>query len=117
LVEKLLTPDIVSRLGRTNKDFEDFANLIKSSRNEKILDKDRLHQDRERGGQIALEKGIHPIRFEFFDAGGGYRLQLRYSVEKEVCSLFQHPGFCKANKLWRTKLQKELIITGRPHYL
>jgi hexosaminidase len=49
---------------------------------EKIIDNDGLHQDRERGGQIALEKGMHPIRLEFFDAGGGYRLQLRYSAGK-----------------------------------
>lgn len=49
---------------------------------EKIIDNDGLHPDRERGGQIALEKGIHPIRLDFFDAGGGYRLELRYSIGK-----------------------------------
>ncbi len=50
---------------------------------EKIVDNDGLHPDREKGGQVALEKGLHPLRLDFFDAGGGYRLELKYSIGKE----------------------------------
>ena len=50
---------------------------------EKIIDNDGLHPDRERGGQLALEKGVYPIKLDFFDAGSGYRLDLTYSTGKE----------------------------------
>ncbi len=41
-----------------------------------VIDHDGLHGAEEKGGKIFLETGLHPIRVEFFQAGGGIFLQL-----------------------------------------
>jgi hexosaminidase len=33
-----------------------------------------------KSGQAALEKGAHPFRLDFLEAGGGYTLKLQYSL-------------------------------------
>jgi hexosaminidase len=43
-----------------------------------VVDNDGEHGDREIGGQIALDKGWHPIDLRFFDGGGGKFLTLQY---------------------------------------
>ncbi|MBN2013312.1 family 20 glycosylhydrolase [candidate division KSB1 bacterium] len=43
-----------------------------------IVDNDGDHGDTDRHGEIALEKGWHPIRVEFFQAGGGKTLVVSY---------------------------------------
>lgn len=45
-----------------------------------VVDNDGLHSDKEKGGQIALLKGLHVIAVEFMEAGGGYKLELKYSL-------------------------------------
>lgn len=45
-----------------------------------VVDNDGLHSDREKSGQVALEKGLHPFALDFAEAGGGYSLDLKYSV-------------------------------------
>ena len=36
-----------------------------------IVDNDGLHGKQTRSGQVALAKGYHPIRIEFFESTGG----------------------------------------------
>jgi hexosaminidase len=44
-----------------------------------VVDNDGLHSPRESSGQIALQKGMHSLDLDFFEAGGGYTLRLQYS--------------------------------------
>ena len=44
----------------------------------KVLDNDGLHSLREQFMHVALRKGYHPIRVEYFQAGGSKGLYLRY---------------------------------------
>ena len=46
-----------------------------------VVDNDGLHSDKEKGGQVALEKGLHPFALDFMEAGGGYTLDLKYSKD------------------------------------
>jgi len=41
-----------------------------------VVDNDGLHAPRARSGGVALEKGLHRVRVELFQRGGGYRLEL-----------------------------------------
>lgn len=43
------------------------------------VDNDGNHSARERSGQVALKAGAHPFDLRFIEAGGGYKLRLRYS--------------------------------------
>lgn len=43
-----------------------------------VVDNDGLHGFRTRTGRVQLSKGVHAIRVEFFERGGGERLRLRY---------------------------------------
>lgn len=45
-----------------------------------IVDNEGPHSPVEKSGQVALEKGIHPFRLDFVEAGGGYTLYLQYST-------------------------------------
>lgn len=48
--------------------------------NEQIIDHDGPHgADIEKSGKIALTKGVHPIRLDYFQAGGGLYLRVQYS--------------------------------------
>lgn len=47
----------------------------------KVVDNDGLHPAKEKGGQIALQKGAHPIAVDFIEGGGGYKLELKYSID------------------------------------
>jgi hexosaminidase len=44
-----------------------------------VVDNDGLHSAIQKTGQIALQKGLHPIRLAFIEGGGGYKLELKYS--------------------------------------
>ena len=48
--------------------------------NKVIIDNDGLHPDKEKGGQVALMKGLHNFDVDFIEGGGGYLLDLKYSV-------------------------------------
>ncbi len=44
-----------------------------------VVDNDGLHGPAEEMGQIILERGLHPIRVDFFQASGGEELRVSYS--------------------------------------
>ncbi|ALL06065.1 hypothetical protein AQ505_11520 [Pedobacter sp. PACM 27299] len=48
-----------------------------------LIDNDGLHPAKEKGGQIALEKGMHAFKLNYIDGGGGNRLDLKYSIGNE----------------------------------
>ena len=48
---------------------------------EEIIDNEGPHSPLEKSGQAALAKGLHPIRIEFVEGGGGYTLSLQYSFK------------------------------------
>ncbi len=45
---------------------------------ELVVDNDGNHGVRERGGSKVLEKGIHLLRVEYYNGGGGYHLDVKY---------------------------------------
>ena len=45
---------------------------------QKIVNNDGTHGMRERGGNVILKKGYHPIRVDFFQKGGGKGLHVSY---------------------------------------
>lgn len=47
-----------------------------------IVDNDGSHGMRERSGEVILKKGLHPIRIEFYQGGGGADLQVTYRMDK-----------------------------------
>ncbi|PYF75061.1 family 20 glycosylhydrolase [Pedobacter nutrimenti] len=57
---------------------DDGANLYIEG--EKVVDNDGWHAPLQKSGQIALQKGLHPIEVKFVEGGGGYTLKLEYSV-------------------------------------
>jgi len=46
--------------------------------NELVVDNDGLHAAHEVGGQVILRKGLHPIRLDYFQAGGARELVVQY---------------------------------------
>ncbi len=44
------------------------------------VDNDGLHSAIQKSGQIALQKGEHPFKLDFIEGGGGFTLQLKYSL-------------------------------------
>jgi len=48
--------------------------------NEILVDNDGMHFAIEKSAQIALKKGYHPFELLFLEGGGGYTLELNYSV-------------------------------------
>jgi len=48
--------------------------------NKVTVDNDGLHSAIQKSGQIALEKGKHPLKLDFIEGGGGFTLLLKYSV-------------------------------------
>jgi hexosaminidase len=44
-----------------------------------LVDNDGLHGPTMRRGQIALEKGFFPVKLYYFQAGGGSKLEVRWS--------------------------------------
>jgi hexosaminidase len=49
-----------------------------------VVDNDGNHSARERSGQTALASGAHPFELDFIEGGGGFALDLRYSVNGSV---------------------------------
>lgn len=47
---------------------------------EEVVNNDGWHAPVQKSGQVALEKGLHPMRVDFVEGGGGYTLKLEYSV-------------------------------------
>ena len=47
-----------------------------------VVDNDGVHGMVEKFGQVGLEAGLHPIRIEFFEAGGGAGLIARMGSEE-----------------------------------
>ena len=45
-----------------------------------VVDNDGLHSATEKSGQVALAKGLQPVELDFIEGGGGYTLELRYSI-------------------------------------
>ncbi|RBL90436.1 family 20 glycosylhydrolase [Chitinophaga flava] len=45
-----------------------------------VVNNDGWHAPLQKSGQIALEKGWHPLKVDFVEGGGGYTLKLEYSV-------------------------------------
>lgn len=52
---------------------------------ERIVNNDGIHASREKSGTVRLDRGLHLVRVEYFDAGGG----------KELIVQWQGPGFDK----------------------
>jgi hypothetical protein len=52
---------------------------------ELVVDNDGLHGDREKKGNIKMAEGLHPIRVEMFERGGGATIQVKggYLDEEE----------------------------------
>jgi hexosaminidase len=48
------------------------------------VDNDGLHSAIQKSGQIALEKGKHPLKLDFIEGGGGFTLLLKYSVSNRA---------------------------------
>lgn len=48
--------------------------------NQEVVNNDGWHAPFQKSGQVALEKGWHPIKVAFVEGGGGYTLKLEYSV-------------------------------------
>ncbi len=48
--------------------------------NKVTVDNDGLHSATQKSGQIALQKGEHPFKLDFIEGGGGFTLQLKYSL-------------------------------------
>lgn len=46
-----------------------------------VVDNEGPHSPLEKSGQVALNKGLHPLRLDFVEGGGGYALRLMYSVD------------------------------------
>ncbi|NDV15850.1 sulfatase-like hydrolase/transferase [Muricauda sp. TY007] len=62
-----------------------------------IVDNDGDHGVRERSGSLKLSEGRHLVRVEFFNGGGGYHLDVKYSgpdIPKQIIP---------ANQLYRKK--------------
>ncbi len=51
--------------------------------NKMVIDNDGRHAAKEVRGQIALEKGKHPIVIKFFEAGGSESLKFQYHLKGE----------------------------------
>lgn len=47
--------------------------------NKEVVNNDGQHAPMEKSGQIALKKGLHPVKLDFIEGGGGFTLQLKYS--------------------------------------
>jgi hexosaminidase len=45
-----------------------------------VVNNDGNHSAIEKAGQVALKKGLHNIALDFVEAGGGYTLKLKYSI-------------------------------------
>ncbi|MVN20450.1 family 20 glycosylhydrolase [Mucilaginibacter sp. HMF7410] len=45
-----------------------------------VVDNDGWHSAIEKSGQIAVKKGLQPLALDFVEGGGGYTLNLKYSV-------------------------------------
>lgn len=45
-----------------------------------VVDNDGNHAPIEKSGQVALEKGAHPVEVDFIEGGGGFTLNLKYSL-------------------------------------
>jgi len=45
-----------------------------------IVNNDGQHSEIEKGGQVALMKGLHKFNVDFIQGGGGFLLNLRYSI-------------------------------------
>ncbi|HWV66443.1 family 20 glycosylhydrolase [Chitinophaga sp.] len=48
--------------------------------NQEVVNNDGWHAPFQKSGQVALEKGWHPIKVAFVEGGGGYTLKLEYSL-------------------------------------
>ncbi|WP_316830046.1 family 20 glycosylhydrolase [Pedobacter aquatilis] len=59
----------------------DDGSLLKIQ-NKTLVDNDGMHFAIEKSAQVALKKGYHPFELLFLEGGGGYTLQLEYSVGK-----------------------------------
>ncbi len=46
-----------------------------------VVDNDGLHAPLQKSGGIALEKGLHRFELDFVEGGGGYTLDLKYSIQ------------------------------------
>ena len=44
-----------------------------------VVNNDGMHPPKEKNGQVALKKGLHPFALDFVEGGGGYTLKLQYS--------------------------------------
>ncbi|MBC9933077.1 family 20 glycosylhydrolase [Chitinophaga qingshengii] len=49
--------------------------------NREVVNNDGWHAPLQKSGQIALEKGWHPLKVDFVEGGGGYTLKLEYSLK------------------------------------
>lgn len=45
-----------------------------------VVDNDGNHGPIEKSGQVALQKGAHPVEVDFIEGGGGFTLNLKYSL-------------------------------------
>ncbi|MCW3466200.1 family 20 glycosylhydrolase [Chitinophaga nivalis] len=47
---------------------------------QEVVNNDGWHAPVQKSGQVALEKGWHPLQVAFVEGGGGYTLRLEYSI-------------------------------------
>jgi hexosaminidase len=45
-----------------------------------VVNNDGQHAPVEKSGQVALKKGLHPFQLNFIEGGGGFTLNLKYSI-------------------------------------
>jgi len=48
-----------------------------------VVNNDGLHSAIQKTGQVALQKGLHPLLLNFIEGGGGFTLDLKYSKGNE----------------------------------
>jgi len=46
-----------------------------------VVNNDGLHSAIQKTGQVALQKGLHPLLLNFIEGGGGFTLDLKYSKD------------------------------------
>ena len=64
-----------------------------------VIDFDGLHGSSTKTGKIKLSKGMHKIKVEYFQAGGGLGLEVFY----------------KSNKIEKQKIPASILYTNPPY--
>ena len=69
---------------------------------QRIVDNDGTHGMQERTGAIGLEAGVHAIRVEFFERGGGAGLIVKYAALVGRCRSFLEAAWSHGGSLFQS---------------